>query len=232
MSLIFPRQAFSPSCKSGGTWYSCGSGSRFVGCCDSAPCEYGCPDGNLKPASFDKNYYGKFSDQQCPTGSRWYTCSATDPPFLGCCKSNPCNQNGCPVGDLTAGFLSSNPQLAAAFSPSGGSPAATSNPTASSKVSSSTPSTINSPSKSSNTGAIAGGTIAGVAAIALLIALLSIYCKKKSSKSRQHMNNSRVVPDKPVPMYPQNNTGVSLAHDEKKSPLQRKLLHFQCVSDL
>ncbi|KAG7001513.1 hypothetical protein G7Y79_00031g066280 [Physcia stellaris] len=143
---------------------------------------------------------------------------------MGCCKSNPCLQNGCPQVNLTAGFLSSNPSEAAEFNPSGGSSAATSSPTATSRLSSSTtdstsqPDVTNSPSKSSHTGAIAGGAIGGVAAIALLILLLFHY-KKKSSKSRQNMIESRVAPEKPVPMYPESNT---VAHDAKHSPFPEK----------
>ena len=117
MPNIFLRQDFSPSCPSGGNWYACGTGSSFVGCCNSEPCDNGCPDGNLEPASFNPAWFGKFPDQECPTGSLWYTCQDTNPPFMGCCKSSPCG-TGCLAGNLTAGFLSSNPALAAKFSPS------------------------------------------------------------------------------------------------------------------
>ena len=109
-SFLLPRQAFSPSCPSGGTFYACQSGTNFVGCCNSEASSNGCSDGNLEPASFNTAYYGQFKDQECPTGSRWYTCTGTKPPFMGCCKSNPCSNDGCPAGDLTAGFLSSNPK--------------------------------------------------------------------------------------------------------------------------
>lgn len=235
MSLIFRRQDFGPNCPSGGIWYSCGFGSKFVGCCDSAPCDHGCPAGNLKPASFIPASHGHFSDQQCSAGL-WYTCNTTAPPFMGCCKSNPCMQNGCPQVNLTAGFLSSNPSDAAEFNPSGGSSAATSSPTATSRLSSSTtdstsrPDVTSSPPKPSHTGAIAGGAIGGVAAIALLIALLLLHYKKKSSKSRQNMIDSRVAPEKPVPMYPESNTS---AHDPKHSPFPGKFAKLPaCINSL
>lgn len=109
------RQTLQFSCPSGGNFYSCDSGSSFVGCCTVDPCSKGCNEGNLKPASFDVDDYSKLTDQQCSTGSRWYVCTDTQPPFLGCCKSNPCQNEGCPVGDLTAGFLDSNPKFAAPF---------------------------------------------------------------------------------------------------------------------
>lgn len=156
MSRIFPRQNFNPSCPSGGTWYACESGSSFVGCCNSEPCSNGCSDGDLAPASFDPTYFGKFPDQQCSTGSRWYTCAATSPPFLGCCKSNPCT-SGCPVGDVTAGFLSSNPKLAAAFLPS----SAAASSSSSTGPSSATSASSNKPTSSStNTSTTSGSSSA------------------------------------------------------------------------
>lgn len=116
MSRHHRRQNFSPSCPSGGKFYACGSGSLFVGCCRGDPCEIGCATGNLEPASFDPAFYHKFPDEECSSGSSWYTCSKIDPPFMGCCKlSYDCSPGGCPAGDLTAGFLSSNPKLAAPF---------------------------------------------------------------------------------------------------------------------
>lgn len=111
------RQAFQPSCPRGGTFYACQGGTNFVGCCTSEACSDGCSAGNLKPASFEPKHQGKFADQECPRGSQWYTCAATSPPFMGCCKSDPCKSNGCPVSDLSAGFLSSNPAVAADFLP-------------------------------------------------------------------------------------------------------------------
>lgn len=108
------RQAFGPSCPSG-DWYACSSGSYFVGCCNIDPCVLDCPPGNLNPASFNPAFYGQFPDQQCTEASRWYTCKDTNPPFMGCCNSNLCENNGCPQGDLTPGFLSGNPADACPF---------------------------------------------------------------------------------------------------------------------
>ncbi|EMF16674.1 uncharacterized protein SEPMUDRAFT_27757, partial [Sphaerulina musiva SO2202] len=68
------------SCPSGGTFYACGDGSKFTGCCGSNPCTVGCPAGWLEPTSFDTSQYGVFADQQCSTGL-FYTCNFTSPPF-------------------------------------------------------------------------------------------------------------------------------------------------------
>jgi hypothetical protein len=105
---------FSPSCPLGGQWYVCGSPtsvSKFVGCCTSDPCletAFGCTAGALRPASFNASAYGTFADQECSAGL-FYTCADTEPPFLGCCKSNPCQQGGCPREDLAGAFLSGDP---------------------------------------------------------------------------------------------------------------------------
>lgn len=160
-----------------------------MGCCQSQPCTNSCPDGNLRPASFDMNSYGTFPDQQCPSGSRWYTCTGVSPPFMGCCKSNPCSK-GCPVGDLAAGFLSSNPKVASPFLTSSASSSTSSSisssshstsassrsssSTSSSPISSSTnsssivsPLATSTPAPSASTGVIANAAVGGVAVVAV-----------------------------------------------------------------
>lgn len=96
-------------------WYACQTGSRFVGCCRNNPCSRGCPPRSLAPASLDPTQQSRLKDQSCPTGSRWYTCAATDPPFVGCCELNPCALGSCPQAALAAGYLSPNPNIAASI---------------------------------------------------------------------------------------------------------------------
>ncbi len=105
---------FGFSCPSGGTWYACELGTKFVGCCNNEPCSLGCEAGNLGPASFYQSQYGKFPDPICDRGSYPYTCAYSSPPFLDCCKSNPCN-GGCLDGDLTSMYLSDEPTQACKF---------------------------------------------------------------------------------------------------------------------
>lgn len=107
-------QYISPSCPQGGTWFACSSGSRFLGCCGSDPCQNGCPQTNLKAASFNATDYGQFTNQNCVTG-QFYTCENTNPPFLGCCTSNPCDAGQCPPTDLAPALLSNDPIEAADF---------------------------------------------------------------------------------------------------------------------
>ncbi|KAI2477790.1 hypothetical protein Ptr902_10952 [Pyrenophora tritici-repentis] len=75
-SNLTVRQDFSPSCPSGGTWWACGYGTYFVGCCARDPCDITCAAGNLYPGAFDPTQYGKFPDATCGTGSKFYTCTA------------------------------------------------------------------------------------------------------------------------------------------------------------
>ena len=183
MSHHHRRSDFEVSCLTGGSYYACGSSSGFVGCCVADPCTNGCGAGSLKPMSFDKNLYGEiFPDQECSSGSLWYTCAATDPPFMGCCKSNPCVQGHCPVNDLTAGFLSGNDKLAAPYLGTSSSSISTAAATSSSPTATSKPSASSEAAKVSSEkihpGAIAGGVIGAAILVALLIATV-LVCRRK-----------------------------------------------------
>lgn len=115
MSSLF----FAPSCPSGGNFYVCTTGARFVGCCTFNPCnDHGCESTDLRPASFDLRKYGMFADQTCSGNNpgRWYVCTDTNPPFMGCCATNPCSGGaGCLSQNLIAGKLSSDSVSAADF---------------------------------------------------------------------------------------------------------------------
>ena len=98
------------SCPLNITFYACDFGERFLGCCENGSptdtCTNGCPQEDLLPASFDKEYYNYITKTACTRGD-WWSCEDTSPPFLGCCLSNPC-LDGCPPGDLTAAIFSQN----------------------------------------------------------------------------------------------------------------------------
>ncbi|THY96865.1 hypothetical protein D6C95_05077 [Aureobasidium pullulans] len=178
---LWPRQSFDPSCPSGGSWYACTTGSRFVGCCTGSidPCDEttSCPTKNFKPASFDTAEYGTFPDQTCDADSNWYTCAGTDPAFMGCCKSNPCS-SGCPTQDLTAASLSTDEAVASAFITTSATAAATSTAAATT-----TPSAASS-SSGDNVGAIAGGVVGGIAGIALVLIGI-LWCLKRKRRARK-----------------------------------------------
>ncbi|KAF2471829.1 uncharacterized protein BDR25DRAFT_313706 [Lindgomyces ingoldianus] len=201
------RLEFSPTCPSGGMWYSCASGSRFVGCCVSDPCSNGCSQGNIRtPCSLTSLTH----QAQCASGSKT---------FWGCCKSNPCNQGlQCPSGDLVPAFID-RPEQLSAYSPTGSlsststsslpsstsyrstTTTSTSSSTHSSAgsfiISSRTSSTVASPpttvtvvapspgqnNRDGHIAAIAGGAAGGGLGIAVLLGLL-IYLIFHAKKSR------------------------------------------------
>lgn len=182
------RQSFQPSCPLGGQWYVCETGSRFVGCCGNDPCNFGCKQGDLKPASFNPALHGLFPDLLC-SAAAFYTCNATSPPFMGCCKSNPCRGGrGCPTLDLAAAYLSTNEAEACQFYDRGCSPDSPSTtpsiPTSTPSASSSTTVPQAAASRKSSTGPIVGGVVGGVLGLTMVMILL-FYCYRHSAKSRR-----------------------------------------------
>jgi hypothetical protein len=192
MGRLAQRQIFSPSCPSGGTWYACStdSPSQFVGCCEGSgdPCKSSCSARNLKPASFDAQYYLYLPDVSCPSTSSPYKC-LLETPFFGCCKSNACS-TGCASSDLEAASLPSDSSLAASFSPSStyssSSPTSTSSNSTSSSSSttsattspttSTTPTPAAAPSSSRHTKLVAGASGGGAALFAIIVGWLLYHC--------------------------------------------------------
>ena len=106
------RQTFPPSNPAGGGFHACDYGSRFMDCCAFESRVKACDTSILKPASFLKKEYADIPGALCPRGSLWYKCPGTTPLFVGCCRTNPCLQNGCPSKDLMAATLVSSSQKA------------------------------------------------------------------------------------------------------------------------
>lgn len=187
------RQAFQPTCPQGGKYYACpDSKFRFVGCCKADACLNGCSAGNLALLSFDASFKGKVQDQQCSSGSQWYTCLNSSPPFMGCCKSNPCN-NGCPATDLTAGSLDSRSEIAADFLPARASSTMTQSSSSVSQTSTPTTAASNAPAtkhvtetKHVSAGTITGAAVGGFVAIGLFVLLLVFLFRRKAKKSCQN----------------------------------------------
>lgn len=180
------------SCPLNVTFYACDFGERFLGCCENGSpantCTNGCPQKDLLPATFEKEYYDYITAAACTTGD-WWSCANTSPPFLGCCLSNPC-LSGCPPSDLTAAIFSQNqtdnplysaiPQAAAVSL----STASYSAPTAASSSSVRTTGAAHSPIPgplSVTTKEIVGIVVAGMLALAgIFIGVLLLYHRRKS----------------------------------------------------
>lgn len=109
-------------CIEGGSFYVCDDKPiRFIGCCTVDPCKTAtgvCPDDSLRNSTFDEFSYNMFKPQACVSEEpevRWFTCASIDVPFMGCCASHPCEENGCHSSNMSAARLSDNPEEAAIF---------------------------------------------------------------------------------------------------------------------
>lgn len=115
-----PEDELGASCPLGSKFYVCDqTASRFIGCCTLNPCNNDgvCASENLRPASFNKSKYDKIMPQACaaPNVQKWYACSDLTPPFMGCCRENPCILAGCPTDSLGTAVLSSDKENAQVF---------------------------------------------------------------------------------------------------------------------
>lgn len=197
MLPLADRHFIDPSCPSGGQFYACSSDSLFLGCCEQQPCPNVCSAGALQPASFNSSFWNNFQDQTCPLNSKWFTCASTHPPFMGCCKINPCENGGCPPSELAASYLSTSPDVAADFLSSSGavsSATATSPRIATSAVASAaSAATISKPGAVSK-GTIIGSSIGGAAGLVLVLALVAFLVRQRTKMSQARMAASQPSP--------------------------------------
>ncbi|ROW15083.1 hypothetical protein VPNG_03412 [Cytospora leucostoma] len=89
---------FGLSCPYGGSFFICeGAQTQFLGCCTEDPCagDVGhCHQTSLRYSSFSKDRYLNIKRENCAypyDWNTWWTCQGAQPPFMGCCASNPCN---------------------------------------------------------------------------------------------------------------------------------------------
>ncbi|KAI1743492.1 hypothetical protein F4680DRAFT_346316 [Xylaria scruposa] len=202
------------SCPSGGKFYICqGSKIEFLGCCDVDPCSSQssqCPSSALHPASFNASRYKEIPPQSCvgsTSSAQWFTCQ-NGPTFLGCCLSNPCDNEGvCPKADLADAMLTNDPRSASPFltattvttattataaastsTPRDGS---TSIPTSTSvtttQMPSPTPSTASKGNSSAPTAGIVGGILGGLIILILIAFVLFRYRRRRTREfTRAH----------------------------------------------
>ncbi|KAI1632987.1 hypothetical protein F4809DRAFT_54105 [Biscogniauxia mediterranea] len=181
-----PRVRYGLSCPVGGEISICADAEdRFLGCCDiAAACSSGgggsgggnCSGAHLFPASFSAARYSDFLPQNCAAPydeSYWYTCADAVPPFIGCCRNNPCN-GGCLEGNLIPARLSDIDENAAQFL----APAATEEG--------------ESASGPRNTGLIVGLSMTGVV---ILLAVLGIYLWWRRREERRRVQGQESPPD-------------------------------------
>lgn len=181
-----PNATLGLSCPSGGKFYVCDTATiRFLGCCTSDPCSDGsgeCPTANLRTSSFSSDHYDDISAQNCvgaDAATSWFTCKAS-PPFLGCCKSDPCAAGSCAQANLIAAQLSDDQSKAQVFIGSATTTAtATGSATATSSPSSSQSGT------NLSTGAIAGIAVGAASVVLILLAFLAYKCCRGRRREAQ-----------------------------------------------
>ncbi|KAI6087242.1 hypothetical protein F4821DRAFT_259201 [Hypoxylon rubiginosum] len=186
-----PIEYFGLSCPAGGDFHICqDSRERFIGCCDVDPCADGsgnCPSRSLHAAGFDTTKYNEILVQSCESPSaNWFTC--IDGPFMGCCKSNPCaNEGTCRAGDLVAGMLSNDARNANIFITSSASPSSTRSSSTSPTSSAIATSTPVDQEDTSNTpvAKIVGGTVGGVAGLILILCFIILYMRRRTADARE-----------------------------------------------
>lgn len=184
------------SCPDSGSFYICqGAQTQFIGCCTVDPCadDTGdCPQDSLRYSSYSKDNYVSIPAENCASphnSSSWYTCANADPPFIGCCASNPCNA-GCSTDDLLAARIDDDPSNASVFL----------TPTTTGASSSSTGSAASSSASGDNdstslsTGAIVGVAI-GSSFAALIAAIVLFFCYKRREKAKKANLLASVQPD-------------------------------------
>jgi hypothetical protein len=218
---------FGPSCLDGGSWYVCNNttASNFVGCCegDHSPClnqdgYTGCLVGNVRPASFNASFAGKFQSQECEAGGTFYACPHTSPPFLGCCTLDPCSFGSCPLDYLRAAALANGTQandflgIMSTTSSASASSSTSSSLTSSSTSLAATSSTLTSTSTSSassnatassvpsnggthnklKAGGIAGVVIGALALVGILSVLAFLWRRREQKKSERELREKQI----------------------------------------
>ena len=117
------QSALGTTCKDNASFYVCyEKESKFLGCCTIDPCKTDdglCPDDDLAYSSYDPGSHNQISQQSCQSDRpdvQWWTCTGPDPPFMGCCSTNPCvEDDGCPNDQLFPARLSDDPEYAKSF---------------------------------------------------------------------------------------------------------------------
>ena len=165
-----PYEAFGLSCPSGGNFYICqGNATEFIGCCTTNPCADGsgkCPTEDLRTSSFSADSYEDLPRQDCDDSRSfniWYTCKFNQPPFVGCCNTNPCAEGSCPKEDLVPAKLSGDTGLRQLFlSPTVTGSSASSTATAESQV------------QVTHNGGLSAGAIGGIVAGAAVVLIMVV----------------------------------------------------------
>ncbi|KAK1829416.1 hypothetical protein QBC39DRAFT_132823 [Podospora conica] len=194
MSSEYAISRFNLTCPTGGQFHICtGSPVPFLGCCTVDPCTTArggvCPLDNLRTSSFNPDTYTDLPRQDCDDAESiriWYTCKFNNPPFVGCCASNPCAEGLCAPADLRPAKLSGdealrglflNPVSTSAGTTSTAVPSATGSETAAPNATGSLAPALPAPVMEEKAGGITTGAIVGIVAgvVALAVIVFGAY---------------------------------------------------------
>ncbi|KAI2630420.1 hypothetical protein GGS21DRAFT_200116 [Xylaria nigripes] len=207
------------SCTSGEFYVCRDSNIKYLGCCSVDPCSQsqGCPESSVSAAGFNAEKYDRIQGQSCVSNNAlWYTC-ASGPTFMGCCKSNPCNNGSiCPDDDLVGAVLN-GPKDASVFLTTA-KPTSTTSTTGSTSrttLTTSTTTTQTTSSASNNAhhgsstpsiGGIVGGVIGGVIALGLIILIAYSYGRRRRKAAPLTNLGGQISPTSPPPWSPYHDT--------------------------
>ena len=206
------------SCPVGGDFWECEDVNypTFVGCCSNNPCSGKlCSEEDLYPMGFGSvtTPAPDYPNHSCPYDGLWYTCADNPVPFQGCCESDPCNSQGCPVSDLRAAAVHTVavagdttftvPSSVATSSPTTASSATDTTTTPVTTGQGSTSASSHSVSKSIDTAAIAGGAAAVAVVLTIIIALLCCWLtrRRRMKQVAQEALQAGTPPHDPNPFY-------------------------------
>lgn len=218
MSSSYPNATFwDMNCPTGGKWYACSFGSKFVGCCTSDPCTKGCTQGNVRAAGFNITHYGEMPDGSCGAASNFYSCVA-GPSFWGCCKSMPCATGTCPDDGLVPAFME-RPEQFNAFTSS----SSESSPQPSSDKSNSDDSS----SGKTSTGAIVGGVVGGVVVIIIIAIIAFVVFRRRRNNKKTTDGNMGAAAMMPMMNNNSNSDDHNNNHNSnEKSDNNATLTHY------
>lgn len=194
-----------------------GDENEFIGCCDVNPCGANkgkCPSKSLHAASFSGQQYDQLATQDCDNDQGpkiWWTCKFNTVPFMGCCLSNACGNDGCNSTDLVAAKLSKVEYNRMTFlepadvnSTSVPSATESSTPSATSSSAAATSTASSSEDSGLGTGALVGISVGATLGALLVLGLLFYRCFWLPRKRQQGQPMTQVGPNEYQPQTPAN----------------------------
>jgi len=209
--------------------YVCETGTKFVGCCMSDPCQHACFGDALKPAGRNPRLNNISPGASCGGTTPFWTCSMA-PTFYGCCNEDACmNNSTCPEGQLEPAFWDRPDQyyyfhdLNVALSSTVPAPTAFSTAVSTSTPASDTPTPSASASPDGVSGGVIGGAVGGSLAGLIIIAAVVFFLfrrrRNKKANAEAEAGNGQVIPKAEL-ASPTTTTGFAPSNGFSRTFLQ------------